>query len=152
MSHSPFRDAADRALAHWDGEPLGDPGHLLGELHGTLHLPLIDTPDGSIIHVYLIPESISQANWQTAALTHRIGRKLDRSRPDLSTGRLDFRLRHVTPGRYWIKAVYDTAKPFAREDSIAGAGDYESAPTALLEVSADQITESPPISLEARTD
>jgi len=153
VSHSPFRQAADSALARWDNQPPSDHGHLLGELHGTLQLPAIDSPDPAIMHIYLIPESIMRDNWTGAALTCRIGRKLDPSSKELSGNRLDFRFRHVTPGRYWIKAVYDTARPFAKEDSIsaADAGDYESVPSALLEVSAAQTTESAPISLEARS-
>lgn len=143
------RNEADAALARWDGlEPGESQCAFLGSVHGSIELPEKPSRPEARLFVYLIPADVPQDGWAKSKSVHRLTANVgDHVRypklyPQVDET-LDFRLQTVTPGRYWIKVIYDAAEPFNESDAelaIAGPGDFQSTARDEIEVIAGRIT------------
>jgi hypothetical protein len=159
-SSSEVRRIADAALARWPGvEATGAPPRegaevsyaYLGEVRGSLRLPVKAKGRDVTAAVYLVPEGVAAKAWQDSRPVHRVLMELgdelimgDRPREKGST--VEFRIEGVTPGRYWVKAVYDVAEPFCElggENAmcVAGPGDYEGARMEAVKVEWGEVTD-----------
>jgi hypothetical protein len=148
-----LRTTADHALAAWD-EPRADPntperaGHdgdrpliHLGEIAGTLKLPQDPPPDCGM-HIYLIPQQTSADRWSDEKPVQRLDVTFSHYNPQIVSKDLPFRIRGVTPGHYWAKAVFDVAPPLHDDrDTVCrgDTGDYESIQQTLFEVKAGEV-------------
>ena len=152
-AHSLTRAAADRALATWDGlRAAGNPqgGHhddyfFLGTVECSIRLRA--SPRGGYLWVYLVPDDVVTGQWSTTRPVHWA--RADFS--EMGWGQkawprsVPVRFEGVTPGRYWVKAVYDRAAPFCRRDAASppvcrpGIGDHESTERRSVEVKAGQV-------------
>jgi hypothetical protein len=113
----------------------------LGDVTGTLHLPHPPAPDFGL-NIYLIPHDVPPEKWADAKPTHRLQ---DRYRPFRKVAMpkdIPFVIRGVTPGKYWVKAVFDDAAPTHDSQDIyrGEAGDFESAPQPPFEVRVGEVT------------
>ena len=167
------RTLGDRLLAEWDGvwpvgrrPPMGPSGLegggiYLGQVRGTLELPIPPTRTDGALWIYLIPTTWGTDEWKhnppllairanLADVLFRLPYRrtlpgFDDGSDDSADARLiSFTFTGITPGKYRLKAVWDKQPPFASKDAkvgVADAGDYESALGAPIEVAAAEILE-----------
>jgi len=154
---SGLRSFAERLLAEWDGRttgiesPFGDDRQIyyyLGVVDGVVKLP--ETPkigDGTL-WVLLVPEKVARTDWEKQTPIHRLAATFDkhllgRHSSKASTNFL-FSIEGITPGKYWLKAVWDKAEP-RREDYAVicqpQQGDYESLESAVITILAGKVVE-----------
>jgi hypothetical protein len=151
LAFSPSRKNGDRGLSEWNREPAalaiaGDEYAdwkyvRLGTMTATVRLPEPPDPKGGHLSVYLVPDGAGAADWVAAELVHVL-----RARPDArrrQTSELAVRIEGVTPGRYWVKVVYDRRAPFGKgsDSRRPGPGDLESTTRRVVDVKAGTVTE-----------
>lgn len=136
------RSAGDHFLAIWDRKEKATPfdpqrldqgnePYLLARLHGAVKLP-VPIIKASHLRIRLIPESHPQAPAELECLL-----RAPNFRATNSIDQITFAFRTVTPGQYFIKAVWDKRPPFTDQEK-AGPGDYESALLGPIKLSAGQ--------------
>lgn len=156
-AESPARQQADRALAVRDGQPflaaMDDwPWRYvrLGTLEASVRL---DPPPPAVkgrggLFVYLVPEAVAEAAWAGSRPVHRIRIGVPDDAPAAVPQVLAVRFEGVTPGRYWVKAVYDRAEPYCDGDRngpdacTPDEGDYQSFGLRVVEVKAGGRTQA----------
>jgi hypothetical protein len=151
---SPKRSIADSILAEWDGKPKQELSrdnqkyYFLGVVEGTLELPRPPKAGNHYLCIYLIPSTIAKSQWYNEVPVHRLTAYFGEYSFHNTQwpGRiLPFRIQGVMPGKYWVTAVWDRAKPYNFEDNyITGQpqpGDYQSAESPIITVKAGEIIE-----------
>jgi hypothetical protein len=146
------RETADGVLRRWDGKVSSPEGsrenpYYLGNLNGTVIFPTAPAKNEGTIRLYLIPEATSLNQWAATAPAQYMIADLKYSYPHvfekdrMSDGTLsnavNFIIYGVTPGRYRLKAIWDKAAPFAKENEIVcqpSSGDYESTKSPLVSI------------------
>jgi hypothetical protein len=150
---SSVRETADAALARFDNkakEARGRACVYLGSVHGAVRLPSLPKDAEPKVHLYLIPEQVEANGWASADPVHRLTIELGQElrstvlKPKFDGERVEFRFETVTPGRYWVKAVYDAVAPYfegaaADHVCVPAAGDFESDGRVVFEVAARQV-------------
>ncbi len=160
---SPKRALGERILAEWNGRTESKSGsseqqyYYLGKVKGTVKLPrppksgkpeIYHEKDG-VLCVYLVPNTIPKSKWNQGRIVHRLAASFDRYSFDHCelTENFPFCFEGVTPGKYWVKAVWGRAKSFgfyAGTSTTTGApqkGDYQSLNLPLVTVKAGETTE-----------
>jgi hypothetical protein len=151
---SGFREMADRNLAAWDGIPVGRrlrwckrPYHYLGAVRVQVVLKSRPKKVGGL-WVYLVPASVDRDEWDQKRRIHYLMAEFDGFASEYEIGRtIPCILGGVTPGRYWVKAVWDKAEPFQpfnrRSDDFCTPqkGDYESVDSPVIEVEAGKVVD-----------
>ncbi len=152
MASSPMRILADVHLAHWGAAaPLGSVDtnseaareyQHLGKIHGTVRLPLQPKEWDGQVWIYLVPENVKPNDWIASEPVQRVRINLDPEHGEVGKA-IDFRLYGVTPGRYWVKAVWDRKFPFVglSEMYTLCPGDYESTEMVDITVMAKETVE-----------
>jgi len=154
-SWSPKRTLADSILAEWDGKAAKKPSrsnqkyYYLGVVSGTVKLPHPPKPGDQWLCIYLIPSTMGKKNWYREMPVHRLTTyfsKFSFHNDQWPRNEIAFGIRSVTPGKYWVKAVWDKAKPYNFEDNyIKGPpqqGDYESIEAPIITVKAGETVEN----------
>jgi len=147
----PRRALAGSILAEWDGRPVNKPGEIhqkyyyLGVVEGTIKLPRPPEAGDRWLCVYLVPGSIAESKWYSAVPVHRVTAyfwKYSFSNSQWPGDNIAFRIEGITPGEYWVKAVWDKAKPYNfGDDYIKGPpqeGDYQSIKSPAITVKAGE--------------
>jgi hypothetical protein len=142
---------AERILANWDDKPAKTRDrsrqtyYYLGVAEGTITLPRPPQPSDRWLCIYLIPEATPKETSYSKVPVHRLTAYFGEYSFHNSTWpgeNIPFRIRGVTPGRYWVKAVWDKAKPYNFEDNyITGPpkpGDCESRELPVITVQAGE--------------
>jgi uncharacterized protein (DUF2141 family) len=127
----------------------------LGAIKLRIQLPEPEANRGQV-YVSVFSESVKPEHWRTAQPEHRTGQGLRSSSIQTEGGALEFSLRPVRPGKYWVKAIWDTTGPYEynlsayegmREWSeltgaapVAVEGDFETQDVRLFEVRAGETT------------
>jgi hypothetical protein len=149
------RAMAESVLAAWDGKPAQKPSrngqkyYYLGVVDGTIKLPRPPEGGDRYLCIYLIPLATSLSQWCDKVPAHRLTTYFgefsfhDCQWPGSA---IPFLIQGVTPGEYWVKAVWDTAKPYNFGDNyIKGPpqeGDYESIEPLVITVRAGEKVEN----------
>lgn len=129
----------------------------LGIVKGTLKLPKPPKSENSedylklngVISIYLVPETTPKSEWDKRPIIHRLRADYNplysgANRYVLLTENFSFRLETVTPGKYWIKAVWDKTRPsnfYSGKPAIIGTpqkGDYHSLSSPTITVTAGE--------------
>jgi hypothetical protein len=105
---------------------------------------LAQRPTQGALWIYLIPEDIGPVRWMQPRPTHRICATFGDAPPGGYPATIPVRFEGVTPGRYWVKAVYDHAEPIFRKSELEGIctpspGDHESNQRRVIEVVAGKL-------------
>jgi hypothetical protein len=152
---SGLREMADRELEKWDGKVTRDrlrwckhPYHFLGTVR--VHVVLKSRPKTvGGLWVYLVPASVGRAEWDQKRPVHYLMAEFDGLGSEYEIGRTTPCIfGGVTPGKYWVKAVWDKAEPFQpfnrRSDDFCKPqkGDYESVDSPVIEVKAGQTVDA----------
>jgi hypothetical protein len=152
-----IRQHADRALADWKGKATGGwlrwrgyPFHYLGIVRVQVALKTKPKEAGGL-WVYLVPASVDRAEWDRERPVHYLMAEFDGFGSEYKIGKertVQCIIGGVTPGRYWIKAVWDKAEPFqpfSRRSSddfcTPQKGDYESVDSPVIEVEAGKVVD-----------
>ena len=148
-----LRRTADEMLAKWDGrERKSDKYLYLGNVSGTLRLPQ-DAPNDCGMYVYLVPHEGKVDQWAAAKPVQRVRGRFYPFHKVVIGQSVPFNINGVTPGKYWIKAVFDVAKPLHEEqnDVYAGeAGDFESSPRKVIDVRIGEVTDAGEVNCTTR--
>lgn len=152
---SPKRAMAESVLAAWDGKPAKKPGRIsqnynyLGVVDGTIKLPRPPEAGDRWLCIYLIPSTITKSKWYGTVPIHRVTAyfgKYSFSNIQWPGSTIPFCIQGITPGEYWVKAVWDRAKPYNFEDNyIKGPpkeGDYQSIKSPVITVKAGEKVEN----------
>jgi len=151
-SESYYRKAADTALSIWDKKLPDETRYrwsgditynYLGTFSGKIILP--EKPkEKSVLWIYLIPESVPVNKWSMDDIFQPLSSPFDDyfffkwKLPDSTI----FDFKGVTPGKYWLKAVYEveSSGDYWVEDKkhIPRKGDFENAKSPVFEVKAGQ--------------
>jgi hypothetical protein len=153
FSHSHSRDAADKALARWNGKKsfeeigLHQRYDYLGTLNGVVRFPVPPAKGEGSIYIHLIPESKPLSDWASIPAAQYLAADLRVHYPHifLNGGMQDaalpadvnFAINGVTPGDYRVKVVWDKVKPFARSGEVLykpQPGDYESTNSPVITI------------------
>lgn len=151
FAESGMREIADKALSEWDGKVKeavfraswgrGYVYYRLGEVSVKVVLPARPKKLQNL-WVYLVPESVDRAQWAETQPIHSLFVDCDGWDVNYEIGRtVPCVFKGVTPGKYWLKAVWDKEKPFYdRGDDFyrPQKGDYESVDSPVIEVGAGQ--------------
>ncbi len=134
QAKSYLRCTADMALAIWDGK-IDDftdcwdyDFHSLGSCKGALVLPEVPQKDQSL-YIYLVPESVPGEQWSTQPFLQSLSITFDSYIPP-NDKEIPFEIFGVTPGRYYIKAIYRKGMkekyymPSAKKIFAGQEGDY----------------------------
>ena len=133
----------------------GEISRFLGELKGTLKLPKQPESEDSkdyrvldgVISIYLIPETTPRSQWDKKPIVHRLRANFNRSysgssRYVILTDDFIFNLETVTPGKYWIKGVWDRSRQsnfYSGKPKAIGTpqeGDYQSLESPVITITA----------------
>ena len=151
FAESGTRQTADKALSEWDGKvkeadfrPSWGQGYVyyrLGEV--SVKVVLSAMPKNcENLRVYLIPESVKRDKWDKKPPIHYLLADFDGHESDCVIGRtVPCVFKGVTPGKYWLKAVWDREEPFCDWDEVLckpQKGDCESVSSPAIEVKAGQ--------------
>ncbi|MHC4322758.1 MAG: hypothetical protein ACYSUX_00630 [Planctomycetota bacterium] len=149
------RMKAESVLAAWDGKPAKKPSrngqkyNYLGVVDGTIKLPRPPKAGDRYLCIYLIPSSKARSQWYNEVPAHRLTAYFSEfsfHNCQWPGSAIPFLIQGVTPGEYWIKAVWDRAKPYYFEDNyIKGPpqeGDYESIEPLVITVKAGEKVEN----------
>jgi hypothetical protein len=151
FAESGMREVADKALSEWDGKVQeadfswswgrGYVYYCLGEVSVKVILPAKPKKLQNL-WVYLVPESVERAEWHKKRPIHYLFADFDGWDVNYKIGRtVACVFGGVTPGKYWVKVVWDRKKPFYNEDDEfyrPEKGDYESVVSPVIEVKAGQ--------------
>lgn len=155
-ARSDTRAAADAALAAWDGrEPAGGDGAFGTDTYVYLGIVNCRVQLGApaargYLWAYLIPEAVAPRQWAAARPVHWVRGDFTETAPAPKRWprSVPVRFEGVTPGRYWVKVVYDRAAPFCDEERSAqppvcrpGPGDFENTGGRVIEVKAGAVTD-----------
>jgi len=153
IAEASSRRLSDQILGQWDHKATKSAGamamnceyHFLGNARVAVLFPKRPKRRGGL-WVYLVPDSTDDQDWDKERPIHFIKVEFGRQgrRVELA-GNMPCVFRGVTPGRYWIKAVWDKAKPFAAGDANLyrpQKGDYESSSRVVIEVKAGETTDA----------
>jgi len=151
FSESIFRNAADMALSIWDKKIPDDTKYKFGEdikynylgvFKGTVILP--EKPnEKSVIWIYLLPEGISANQLSANDIVQDLSESFESYfflNWTVSESFL-FEFRGVTPGKYWIKAIYVVRRPddySTNKKYMPQKGDFANAKSDVFEVKAGQ--------------
>jgi hypothetical protein len=145
--NSPPLRAADRLvatekdlLARFLEQQAGERYVFLGVVDVTARLP--ERPSKGSLWVYLLPENVTGSDWSRTCPTCRVRCAFNDPPPGGYPTAVPVRFEGVTPGRYWVKAVYDAAEPFWRDPAAActpSPGDYESAQRTPIDAAAGKV-------------
>ncbi|MHC4986481.1 MAG: hypothetical protein ACYTFO_10050, partial [Planctomycetota bacterium] len=167
-SYSAIRMEVDRLLSQWDGldnsAAEGDQEdfpamvtynrrdrhcNFLGRIETAVELPRPLGSSRSAIRVYLVPESVTPAEWAPAMSQRVVDFYAIAFREGDDSTRIDFVLETVPPGRYWIQAVWDQgASRLVRPGQMA-AGDYVGQ-SPVFEVAAAQTIPFPAVACDTQ--
>jgi len=149
------RALAESVLAAWDGKPFKESSRIsqkynyLGVVDGMIKLPRPPEAGDRYLCIYLIPGSIAPGKWHNEVPAHRLAAyfgKFSFHNRQWPGSTIPFLIQGVTPGEYWVKAVWDKAKPYNFEDNyIKGPpqeGDYESIEPLMITVRAGEKVEN----------
>jgi len=149
-SCSEIRRAADEALSKLDktispNATLNDEDryYYLGTIEGNVTLSRTPGRKGGL-WIYLIPESTAKADWYKKEALHYLHANFDHYLYATVKKTVPFKLYGVTPGKYWIKVVWDKEEPFAKYDDvicIPQQADKESTKKEIFEIKAGEITD-----------
>ncbi len=171
ISSSRSRRFAESLLCEWDGQPndlwrsVITPSLSFGEVHIRVDLPVAMTEKQQLGLVYLMPETVSPADWTHASAKRvvplspgMIDQRLREKLGDLLNGSASAILYQTPPGKYWIRFVYlETAEDAAVSrnrnrgwdilpeciPSEDNPGLFVSPPSAVFEVKAGETVELP---------
>ena len=156
-SYSGVRLEVDRVLSQWNG--LDDASAQFEYLHcnflGLIEVPVeLPGPMGSLasaVCVYLVPESVTPAEWAPATSQRAVDFFIHPAWPKgaADSTRLDFVLGTVPPGRYWVQAVWDRELDRSRRQGAPVAGDFVGQ-SAVFEVIAGQSVNLLPLACETQ--
>lgn len=168
------RRLAERLLAKWDETPskmltpteIIDNASLLkrdssqrthrylGAVKGGLKLPKARNAEDileldGVISIYLVPDGTPKSKWYEGPIIHRLRADFNNNyewapRHVLLTENFAFNLQTVTPGKYWIKAVWDKTRPsnyYSGKPGIIGSPqkrDYQSLSSPTITVTAGE--------------
>jgi hypothetical protein len=155
---SGMRSLGEKLLAKWDGRATEAPGpnqeheqiyYYLGVVDGTIRLPHVPEAGDGTLWVYLVPAGIGTDQWHRKPPVHRLAASLDEfliseDGPNVSRDFL-FGVEGVTPGKYWLKAVWDKATPYCETyDAIClpDRGDFQGVAPTVVTVKAGQTVEN----------
>jgi len=149
------RALADHILAEWDGIPTkksklpDEEYHYLGSVKGVIKLSEPPKEENGWICIYLIPGTTNKGKWYLEVPVHQLTAYLGKyyfHNCQLPGSDVPFTIQGITPGEYWIKAVWDKDKPHNFGDNyIKGppqAGDYESVESLTITVKAGETIEN----------
>jgi hypothetical protein len=122
----------------------------LGVVELKVRLP--EQPRKGSLWVYLVPENVAASDWLKARTTYRVRCAFNDPPPAGYGTAIPVRFEGVTPGRYWVKAVYDAAEPYWRDPAAAcppSYGDYESTQHTPIDAAAGKV--SSPQTLDCTT-
>lgn len=151
------RSFAEQLLAKWDGKltEIDDPFdynrqiyYHLGVIDGVVKLPQIPRIGDGTLWVLLVPEKVTKNRWQIEPPIHRLVVPFDKYlfgiySPKVSRNFL-YRIEGITPGKYWLKAVWDKAKPRRKQYARIcrpKQGDYESIESPVITIEAGKIVQ-----------
>lgn len=149
---SPKRSLAERVLATLSEKPAKDPDtseqvyYYLGKVEIAVILPKTDKAKEGNLLIYLIPSTIEKDNWYKTPPIHRLALDLT-DNPKMHDDCL-YGIEGVTPGKYWIKVVWDKAKPhwkkYERPTKIClpQRGDYQNLESPIITVKAGETVEN----------
>jgi len=123
----------------------------LGVVEVTVRLP--ERPGKGSLWVYLLPENVGAAEWSKTCPTCQVRCAFNDAPPAGYPAAITVRFEGVTPGRYWLKAVYDAAQPFSGGAAAActpSPGDYESVQRTTIDVAAGKVTSLQPLTCATR--
>jgi len=145
---SPKRALAESILAEWKAKPV-DKYHYLGTVEGTVKLLQPPQAGDRWLCIYFIPSTTAKEKWYSKVPVHRLTTyfwKYSFHNCQWPGSTIPFRIQGVTPGKYWVKAIWDKAKPYNFEDNyITGPpqeGDYQSVESPLITVKAGEKIEN----------
>jgi hypothetical protein len=128
------RERADALLAAWDGKSTNkDPTfslatpYQLAWVGGTVKLAAPILANSGTVHLHLIPEGKQSGRWTNEFASEHLVCELPAASSEQSdlVDEISYSFTAVTPGKYFVKAVWDKRGP--RSDVLAaGPGDYES--------------------------
>lgn len=147
-TYSSIRSSADWALGRWEGKgpctstPRKAACHrYLGNVLVDIALPAKPKHRGGL-WVYLVPQSVSRTQWSNQRPVHYLNVQFGNTDPRLKPGRtISCAFSTAAPGSYWVKAVWDKAKPYHNGDVKfykPQKGDYESVDSPVIDVKAGQ--------------
>jgi len=151
------RSFAEQLLAKWDGKPteIDDPFgrdrqvyYHLGVIDGVVKLPHVPKLGDGTLWILLVPDKVAKNRWQRNPSIHRLVVSfdkflLDKYSPKASRNFL-FSIEGITPGKYWLKAVWDKAKPRRKAHALIcrpQQGDYASVESPVIAIEAGKIVE-----------
>jgi len=151
------RSFAERLLAKWDGksteihDPFGYDRQIyyhLGVIDGVVKLPQVPKVGDGKLWVFLVPDNVARNRWRREPPTHRLVASFNKHllspyNPKASRNFL-FSIEGITPGKYWLKAVWDKAKPRRKYYALIcrpKQGDYESIESPVITIEAGKIVE-----------
>lgn len=151
------RAFAERLLANWDGKPtkIHDPFgrdrqiyYHLGVIDGVVKLPQVPKVGDGTLWVFLVPANVARNRWRREPPVHRLVVSFDKYLLDPYSPKASksflFGIEGITPGKYWLKAVWDKAKPRRKDHAPIcrpKEGDYESIESPVITVEAGKIIE-----------
>lgn len=155
------REVADRILARWDGKNADDSGpggsdryEFLGTLKCTVRFTRTPAKNEGTIRLYLLAESTPLKEWSFERPSQYLIANLDQSYPYLFEGSrtregtlsntVNFIIYGVAPGRYRVKAAWDKALPFAKDNEITfklQSGDYENLASPAISIHRGGVTD-----------
>jgi hypothetical protein len=154
-AESRMRELANMFLAGWDGkinntEPfwwkaISYYHFYLGTVSVKVTLPTKPKKCENL-WVYLIPASVDRSVWDNKRPTQYLFADFDSFETDLPIKRtIRCVFDGLTPGKYWVKTVWDKEKPFAKRDANfyrPEKGDYENLVSPIIEVKAGKRTDA----------
>jgi hypothetical protein len=128
-SRFPIRQAADRALAFWDGLIDNciytgfndDELFFLGEVNISVQLPSSPQQENSQLALMIYAGNWQGQFWEQAKPEYKMCRRIKEWKENNGDKQIQFHLRGIMPGNYWIKALWDTTPPFKYDFSFEPA-------------------------------
>lgn len=154
-SYSSKRSIADQTLATWDGKHTGahlmraGKYHYLGTVEGTIKLPAAPKDGDNRLCVYLLETDVPEDKWCEKQPNHSLSAffwKYAFYEKQWPGDTIPFRIQGVMPGEYYVKAVWDKARPYTfHEESITGppqAGDFQNTESPRIIATAGETTQA----------
>jgi hypothetical protein len=122
-TYFPIRQAADRALAFWDGlvdncndgniiNSDHDKLYFLGEVNISVQLPYLPQRENSQIALMIFPGNWQGQVWEQSKPEYKLSKHFKFGVANNIDKKILFRLNGITPGKYWIKVLWDKTPPF----------------------------------------
>jgi hypothetical protein len=157
FSYSVKRSRADQILAMWDGEKSGSPPvsvhvyrkyRYLGTVEGEIRLSSAPKSDAPRLFIGLIPTHVPKDSWHEKLPAHRLTESFSsylRSEGQWSAETIPFSIRGVTPGQYYVKAVWDEVGPYYFGSQYLNGppqpGDFQNIESPRIIVTAGEMTQ-----------